>query len=65
MARILKYLESIPSRTVEYFVVLGNDYKTAMVDAFKDAKNRPIRTGAITAFIAGLTYAYKTNPTEE
>lgn len=48
----------------EYGKTIANDYKTVFVDAFVEARRKPVKAMLISACLCGLGYAYKTNPSE-
>ncbi len=48
----------------KYLLNIFNDYKLVAVDAFQDAKKRPIRTAILTTVLGGITLCAKYNPSE-
>ncbi|CAI4225716.1 unnamed protein product [Auanema sp. JU1783] len=44
---------------------VSRDYKMVIVDTAKEAKEKPHKTLLVSSVLAGLVYAYKTNPTYE
>uniref|UniRef100_A0AC35TQJ7 MICOS complex subunit MIC13 n=1 Tax=Rhabditophanes sp. KR3021 TaxID=114890 RepID=A0AC35TQJ7_9BILA len=59
------FLKTIVPRTKEYWIKLGQDYKTSIIDCVKDSKKSPIKAGIIIGLFGVSGYAINTNPTTD